>query len=104
MVINEKKTQFNGEERDKRDLRVGTANISYVSRYLYLGAWFTDTAKMTDVMNAHQTQSETFPNKLSIFGATNTSMPFMYKKRVFDDMWLSNKIQSLERQYNMMVK
>ena len=59
MVINEKKTQFfviNCEERDKRDLRVGRVSVRYGARYLYLGAWFTDTAKMDEVLNLHQTQ------------------------------------------------
>ena len=83
MLINEKKTKFfvvNGAERDKQDLRVGEVGVSYAARYLYLGAWFTDTARMDAVLNMHQTMSEAIVNKFSIFCAANTQMPFVFKK------------------------
>lgn len=118
MLINQKKTKFfvvNGDDRDKQDLRVGEVMVSYAARYLYLGAWFTDTAKMVDVLNMHQTMSEATVNKFSIFCTANTSMPFTFKKKVFDaavtsallyscESWLTNKVKSVERQYNSLVK
>ena len=118
MVINEKKTTFfvtNGQETDRQDLRAGGVSVRYAARYLYLGAWFTDTAKLDDVINLHEAANEAVVNKFSIFCAANTQMPFMYKKKVFDaavtsvllyscESWLNNKIKSLERQYNTLVK
>ena len=49
MVLNEKKTKFfvvNGEERDKQCLVMEGVDVSYCPKYLYLGAWFTDSARM----------------------------------------------------------
>ena len=82
MVINEKKTQYfviNSEERDKRNLRVGRVSVSYGTRYSYLGAWFTDTAKMDEVMNLHQTESEATLNKFSV-RQTQTCPLYIRKK------------------------
>ena len=87
MVLNEKKTKFfvvNGEEGDKQCLETNEVKASYSHRYLYLGAWFTDTAKMDHIMALHEISGEAVVNKFSIFCAGNTQMPFIYKKKVFD--------------------
>ena len=77
MVINEKKTTFfviNGQETDRQDLRAGGVSVRYAARYLYLGAWFTDTAKLNDVINLHEAANEAVVNKFSIFCAANTQI------------------------------
>ena len=87
MVINEKKTTFfviNGKEADRQDLRAGGVTVSYAARYLYLGAWLTNTANMNDVITLHETGNETLVNIFSIFCTTNTQMPFTYKRKVID--------------------
>ena len=118
MSINEKKTKFfviNGNERDKRSLKVDDICVSYSPRYLYLGAWFTDTGQIGDIMKCHEVGSEATVNKFSIFCAANTQMPFLYKKKVFEaavtaamlyscESWLTNRRKGIETQYNKLVK
>ena len=118
MVINEKKTKFfviNNEECDKRDLVVEGVTVKYSSRYLYLGAWITDSGKVDDVLRLHESSNEAIVNKFSIFCIANTQMPFVYKKKVFDaavtsamlyscESWLAKNLRRLESQYNTMIK
>ncbi len=106
---------INGKETDRQYLRVGGVTVSYAARYLYLGAWFTDTANINDVITAHETANEIIVNKFSIFCTANTQIPFIYKRKLFDaavtssllyscESWVINKIKSLEIQYNSLVK
>ena len=118
MVINEKKTKFfvlNKDEADKQDLVVNNVTVNYTNRYLYLGAWFTDTGKTDDVLRLHEPSNEAAINKFSIFCTANTQMPFVYKKKVFDaaitsamlyscETWLTNKFKGLERQYHKLIR
>ena len=87
MIIKEKKTNFfviNGQECDRQSLLSGEVNVNYVSEYLYLGAWFTDSGKSESAVARHVVASETIVNNFAIFCASNTQMPFIYKKIVFD--------------------
>lgn len=118
MKINEKKTKFfvvNGEECDKQCLTSGGITVNYTAQYLYLGAWFTDSSTMDSVMTLHETSSESIINKFSIFCASNTTMPFIYKRAVFDaavtsallyssESWFTGKMKVIEKQYNKLVK
>lgn len=118
MVINEKKTKFfviNGDEYDRQSLNSGGVQVQYCNQYLYLGAWFTDAARTNTVTALHHTASETIVNKFAIFCASNTLMPFVYKKKVFDaavtsallyscESWFSNNLKSIEKQYNKLIK
>ena len=52
MIINVKKTKYfviNGGEADQIPLEVEGTKICYSFKYLYLGAWFTDSGKISDV-------------------------------------------------------
>ena len=118
MVINEKKTKFyviNGEAYDREQLKVADVGVNYAPRYLYLGAWFTDSGKMDKIVALHETHSETIVNKFAIFCAANSQMPYIYKKKVFDaavtssllyssESWLTNNIRGMEKQYNKLLK
>ena len=118
MVINEKKTKFfviNNEECDKRDLVVEGVTVKYCNKYLYLGAWLTDSGKVEDVLKLHEANNEAIVNKFSIFCVANSKMPFVYRKKVFDaavtaamlyscESWLAKNLKRLERQYNTMIK
>lgn len=55
-------------------LRVGYA---LDSEYLYLGSWFTDSGGSEVVVARLETASEAVGNKLSVFCASNTQMPFI---------------------------
>ena len=118
MVINEKKTKFfvvNGNSRDKEPIIVRNVKIDYCRKYLYLGAWFTDDAKMRSVLEEHEVESTRTVNKFAIFCYTNTTMPYAYKVKVFkaalsssllysSESWLTNSITSVEKLYNRAIK
>ncbi len=53
----------------------------YSPEYLYLGAWFTDSATMDTIMALQSRSNEAIMNNFSIFCASNTRMPFIYKKK-----------------------
>ena len=77
MIINGKKTKFfviNGGKWDKEDLVIGNTRVEYTNQYVYLGAWFTDSGKIKDVMAKHEVQSEAIVNKFAIFCAANSRM------------------------------
>ena len=83
MCMNAKKTKFfviNGNERDKAPFEIANMRIDYVSKYLYLGAWFTDSGKISDVIALHEQSNQATVNKFAIFCAANRQMPFKYKK------------------------
>ena len=118
MVINEDKTKFfviNNADCDKVPLSIEGHIIKYCDRYKYLGAWFTDSGRMKDVMSLHEMKSQSVVNKFSIFCASNPDMPYCYKRRVFDaavlaeltyscESWLTNNCVSLTSQYSKLMK
>ena len=118
MDINTKKTKYfviNGDGNDKIPLEVEGTKICYFPKYLYLGAWFTDSGKMSDIISLHEKSNQATVNKFSIFCAANTQMPFIYKKLVFDaavtssllysaESWLTDSIRPIENQYNQLVR
>ena len=81
MLINVKKTKFfvvNGCEIDKMPFQIESLKISYSQTYLYLGAWFTDSGRISDVIVLHEKANQSTLNKFSIFFAANSNMPFEY--------------------------
>ena len=118
MVLNESKTKFfviNNSNVDKIPLNVQGHVINYCPQYLYLGAWFTDTGNMKDVMKLHEARNQSVVNKFAIFCASNTDMPYCYKRKVFDaavlsaltyscESWLIDNCNCLTSQYNKLVK
>ena len=118
MSINAKKTKFfvmNAVENDKNPIVVNNIKVCYSPKYLYLGGWFTDSGKMTDVVALHEKANQATVNKFSIFCAVNSNMPFKYKRMVFDaavtasllysaESWLTDNIKVIEQQYNQLVR
>ena len=87
MIINTKKTKYfiiNGSENDKTSLEVEGISVGYSPQYLYLGAWFTESGKMVDILTLHEKDNQATVNKFAIFCAANSNMPFKYKMLVFD--------------------
>ena len=111
MKVNEKETKIfviNGEDCDRRCLLNEGLRVSYTAEYLYLGAWFTDSGRSEEVVTRHETTSEAVVNKFLIFSVSNTLMPFIYKKMVFDaavtssllysaESWLTNITKRIEK-------
>ncbi|KAK4324397.1 hypothetical protein Pmani_004957 [Petrolisthes manimaculis] len=118
MELNEKKTNFfviRGTEEDKVQLITQSIKIDYVHKYLYLGAWITDDAKMNSVLASHEPMNESNLNKFAIFCAANSNMPYIYKRKVFDaavtsallystETWLVDHPKKLIAQYDRAVK
>ena len=118
MNLNIKKTKYfviNGTENDRIPLDVDGTKICYSPQYLYLGAWFTDSGKMSDIINLHEKSNQATVNKFSIFCAANTQMPFTYKKLVFDaavtssllysaESWFTDSMRPIVNQYNQLVR
>ena len=117
MSINVKKTKYfvvNFTSVDK-PLDVEGTKIGYSSQYLYLGAWFSESRRLSDILALHEKSNQATVNKFAIFCAANTQMPFIYKKLVFDaavtssllysaESWLTDKVKPIERQYNLLAK
>lgn len=64
------------------------------------------TGIMDAVLKLHETASEAVVNKISVLSASNTQMPSVYKKKVFDaavtsaylyscESWLNNKVKGI---------
>ena len=93
MAINEKTKFFfviNGEDCNKLCLTSEGKSVNYATRYLYFGAWFIDSAKMDEILKLHEASSEAVLYKFFIFCASNTQMPFIYKKAVFEAAVMSS--------------
>ena len=70
MVINENKTKcfvINNEDWERQCLVSGGVSVNYSSKYLYLGAWFTDSAKTANALKLYEATGEAVVNKFSIF-------------------------------------
>ena len=79
MVLNEKKSKFfvvNSVNTDKQPLVTLNLQIMYCPKYIYLGVWFTDDAKISSVLSQHEAQKSSLVNKFAVFCAANTSYVF----------------------------
>ena len=90
-------------------------SVGYSPHYLYLAAWFTESGKMSDILNLHEKANQATVNKFSIFCVANTNMPFRYKRLVFDaavtssllyscESWLTESIRPITTQYNQLIR
>ena len=118
MSMNTKKTKFfviNGNEMDRAPFEIENVKIDYICKYLYLGAWFTESGKLSDVIALHEKSNQATINKFSIFCAANRQMPFKYKKLVFEaavtasllysaESWFTDNIKPIGQQYNQLVR
>ncbi len=118
MVINENKTKvlvIYNTEIDKVPLKIEGHIIKYCDSYKYLGAWFTDSGRMKDVMSLQEVKGQSVINRFSIFCSLNPNMPYCSKRRVFDaavlseltyscEFWLTNNCVPLTSQYNKLMK
>lgn len=63
---------------------VGDTRVRYAPRYLYLGAWFTDSGKIHDGIALHEagSNSETIVDKFAIFCASNLNVICLKEKGI----------------------
>ena len=83
---------------------VDDIQICYSTQYLYLGAWFSDSGKMADIIALHEKSNQAVVNKFSIFCAANSQMPYRYKKLVLDVAVMSSLIYSSESWFTGNIK
>ena len=86
-MINEDKTKLmviNGTADDRRSFRKGGVTVDHADEYIYLGSPFSATGCITTDVKEHATLKQKHVNKFHILCGENQSMPFTYKKTVFD--------------------
>ena len=118
MILNEKKSKFfviNGDDNDKLPFYSNNVEVQYCSKYLYLGAWFTDDGKTSSAISLHVAAMSALVNKFAIFCNANRDMPYLYKLRVFNaavlssllyssETWLTSNVKQVMSHYNQLVK
>ena len=70
MSVNVKKTKYfviNGTSADKIPLCVEGTKVCYSSQYLYLGAWFSDSGRPSDILALHEKSNQATVNKFLSF-------------------------------------
>ena len=118
MEINQKKTKFmviNGMDQDKQVLETQGTQITYTKHYVYLGAHFTDDAKLSSVIREHAKSAMKHVNKFAMFTRKNANMPYSLKKKVLDaalfsamlyscETWLTRNIREVTKHYFSAIK
>jgi ribosomal protein L31 len=94
MVINVDKTKFmviNGNHVDRESFKKGGLIIDHVDSYIYLGSPFSANGSVLTDIQEHADLKSKHVNKFNTFCFKNQSMPFVFKKKVFDAV-LSTKL------------
>ena len=118
MLVNKVKTKLmviNGCKKDRENIIVDNVIVEHTTSYIYLGSPFTENASMGSVLELHAKIKTSDINKFKIFCAKNVTMPFKYKKMVFDsciissllygcESWLTSNVKDIERLYHSAVK
>ena len=113
MVINADKTKLmviNGSKEDRRSFTKGGLTISHTESYVYLGSPFSAKGSVVADIQEHANLKMKQINKFIIFCSKNQSMPFAYKKTVFEavlttkliygcESWFTEDYKSIELQY-----
>jgi hypothetical protein len=87
MVINEDKTKLmviNGDRADRASFQKGGVTVTHVDSYIYLGSPFSAKGSVQNDIQEHANLKQKHVNKFNTFCYKNQSMPFIFKKKVFD--------------------
>ena len=93
MTINPNKSQFmvvNGNVDDKMPITIGATTIDHCKSYTYLGTIFTVDGKFKSMLSRHISDKYCNVLKLYSFVSRNGSMPFTWKRKVFDACMLAS--------------
>ena len=113
MKVNEVKTNLlviNGNKRDREEFVCGEVVVKHATSYIYLGSPFTEDGRVSTILKMHLKTRVADLNKFKIFCKVNTTMPYMYKKKVLQaaiissllyscESWLDAKMKELEQMY-----
>ena len=118
MVINEDKTKLmviNGTAEDRRSFTKGGLTIKHTDQYIYLGSPFSSKGCISNDIQEHANLKQKHVNKFSIFCFKNQSMPFTFKKEVFEavittkliygcESWFTEDYKAIESLYMSALK
>ena len=118
MVINEDKTKFmviNGSAEDRKSFSKGGLTIDHTDTYIYLGSSFSAKGCISTDIQDHAKLKQKHINKFNIFCFKNQSMPFRYKRQVFEavlttkliygcESWLTDDYPVIETMYMSALK
>ena len=90
-------------------------SVGYSDHYVYLGAHFTDDARITSVMKLHADSCAKHVNKFGMFVRKNNNMPYSLKLKVLNaaltssmlygcETWLINNIAPVAKHYHTALK
>ena len=99
MIINESKTKFmvlNGDAQDKMNIVSNNLVIKICEFYIYLGAVFSATGKISPSLEKHAEEKYCHILKFVSFVKKNSLFPFWIKKKVLDAALLSAILYSAE--------
>ncbi len=92
MVINQSKTKFlviNGEEGDKEAVARNGMVVKHCGTYVYLGSPFTSDGSVSSATRPHARLKMPHVLRFVAFINKTNDVPFIVKKRVFDDALMS---------------
>ena len=99
MTINWEKTKFmviNGTKQDKLSFEKGGLTIQHTDSYVYLGSPVSVTGNVSVDIKEHASMQSKHINKYRIYCQKNQSMPYSFKKKVFDAMLTSKLVYGSE--------
>ena len=113
MKVNEIKTKMmviNGVERDREEFTCMNVTVKHTDSYIYLGSPFTEDGSIRSVIELHVKSRAADLNKFKIFCKMNCTMPYKYKKKVFQagicssllygsESWLTENYKDVEIKY-----
>ena len=113
MRVNELKTKLmviNGEEKDRAEFTCKNITVKHTTKYIYLGSPFTENGSIRSVIDSHIKTRTADLNKFRIFCKMNSTMPYMYKKKVLEaaiqssltygcESWLVENYKDVEHKY-----
>ena len=118
MVINEDKTKLmviNGNRVDRQSFRKGGVTVTHTDSYIYLGNPFSAKGSIQCDIKEHANLKQKQVNKFNTFCYRNQSMPFIFKKKVFDavltikllygcESWFTEDYKAIEVMYMSALK
>ena len=99
MKVNELKTRLlviNGNESDREEFTCNDITVKHASTYKYLGCPFTENGSMRSAIELHLKSRMSDLNKFKILSKMNSTMPYIYKKKVLDAAILSSLLYGCE--------
>ena len=99
MTVNNAKTKFfviHGEDGDADTIHVNDLVIEHCHNYIYLGSRFTNDGSVSSAVKAHSAAKLCHVLKYVSFITKNNDLPFVVKRRLFEDALMSAVLYGCE--------